>query len=52
MGDMDLDAGVPGPTESAVIGRSGIAKAMWLALTILVLSMIANLPRARMAGAR
>jgi sphingolipid delta-4 desaturase len=36
MGDMDLDAGVPGPTESAVIGRSGFAKAVWLAGTIVV----------------
>ncbi|HEY1912413.1 MAG TPA: fatty acid desaturase [Vicinamibacterales bacterium] len=36
MGDMDLDAGVPGPTESAVIGRSRFAKAVWLAGTIVV----------------
>jgi sphingolipid delta-4 desaturase len=31
MGDMDLDAGVPGPTESRVIGRSGTRKTIWLA---------------------
>jgi sphingolipid delta-4 desaturase len=31
MGDMDLDAGVPGPTESRVIGRSGSRKSIWLA---------------------
>jgi len=36
MGDMNLDAGVPGATESAVIGRSGTAKALWLAGTIVV----------------
>jgi sphingolipid delta-4 desaturase len=40
MGDMDLDAGVPGPTESAVIGRSGTAKAVWLALTFLVQGVV------------
>jgi sphingolipid delta-4 desaturase len=40
MGDMDLDAGVPGPTESAVIGRSGTAKAAWLALTFLVQGVV------------
>jgi sphingolipid delta-4 desaturase len=40
MGDMDLDAGVPGPTESAVIGRSGTAKALWLALTFLVQGVV------------
>jgi len=36
MGDMDLDAGVPGSTESAIVGRSGVAKAIWLAGTIFV----------------
>jgi sphingolipid 4-desaturase/C4-monooxygenase len=36
MGDMDMDAGVPGPTESAVIGRSGFLKGLWLAGTIVV----------------
>jgi sphingolipid delta-4 desaturase len=40
MGDMDLDAGVPGPTESALVGRSGVAKAIWLAGTIFVQGMI------------
>jgi len=36
MGDMDLDAGVPGATEAAVIGRSGAAKTVWLAATIFI----------------
>lgn len=36
MGDMDLDAGVPGRTESTVVGDSGTAKALWLAGTIFV----------------
>jgi sphingolipid 4-desaturase/C4-monooxygenase len=40
MGDMDLDAGVPGPRESAVIGRSGAMKATWLALTVLVQGIV------------
>jgi sphingolipid delta-4 desaturase len=40
MGDMDLDAGVPGRTESALIGRSGTAKAVWLAGTIFVQGIV------------
>ena len=36
MGDMDFDAGVPGPTESRIIGRSGFMKGLWLAGTFLV----------------
>ena len=40
MGDMDLDAGVPGPTESEIIGRSGTAKALWLAGTIFVQGIV------------
>jgi sphingolipid 4-desaturase/C4-monooxygenase len=30
MGDVDLDAGVPGRSESAIIGQSGVAKTIWL----------------------
>ncbi len=40
MGDMDLDAGVPGRTESAVIGRSSAAKTAWIAGYILVQGVI------------
>lgn len=36
MGELELDAGVPGPTESRLIGRSGIRKAIWVAATALV----------------
>ena len=40
MGDMDLDAGVPGTTESAVIGRSRVAKTVWLAGYIFVQGIV------------
>jgi sphingolipid delta-4 desaturase len=40
MGDMDFDAGVPGPIESRVIGRSGIRKGLWIAGTFLVQGVI------------
>jgi sphingolipid delta-4 desaturase len=40
MGDLELDAGVPGPTESRVVGRSGTAKALWVAGTILVQGLV------------
>lgn len=36
MGDMELDAGVPGPIESRVIGRSGLMKGLWIAGTFVV----------------
>src|ERR1700730_12975654 len=36
MGDLELDAGIPGPTESRVVGRSGLAKAAWVAGTIVI----------------
>src|SRR5262249_20155285 len=31
LGDMELDAGVPGPTESKVVGRSTAMKTLWIA---------------------
>jgi sphingolipid 4-desaturase/C4-monooxygenase len=40
MGDLELDAGIPGPTESRVIGRSGVAKAAWVAGTILIQGLV------------
>jgi sphingolipid delta-4 desaturase len=40
MGDVDLDAGVPGTTEASVVGRSGAAKAIWLAGTIFVQGIV------------
>ena len=36
MGDMDFDAGVPGPDESRMIGRSGVMKALWIGGTFIV----------------
>ena len=40
MGDMELDAGIPGPDESRVIGRSSVRKGLWLAGTFLVQGVI------------
>lgn len=40
MGDMEFDAGVPGPSESRVVGRSGIMKAIWIAGTFVVQGVI------------
>ena len=40
MGDLEFDAGIPGPTEARVIGRSGIAKATWVAGTIFVQGVV------------
>ena len=40
MGDMDLDAGVPGTTESRVIGGSRAAKTAWLAGYIFVQGVV------------
>lgn len=40
MGDLDFDAGVPGPVESRVIGQSGVKKGLWLACTFLVQGVI------------
>jgi sphingolipid delta-4 desaturase len=40
MGDMDLDAGVPGPTESRVVGRSGLMKTLWIAGYAIVQAVI------------
>jgi sphingolipid delta-4 desaturase len=40
MGDLEFDAGIPGPTEARVIGRSGVAKAAWIAGTIFVQGVV------------
>jgi sphingolipid delta-4 desaturase len=40
MGDLEFDAGIPGPTEARVIGRSGIAKATWIAGTIFIQGIV------------
>lgn len=36
MGELALDAGVPGPTEARLIGHSSLAKALWLGLNIFI----------------
>jgi sphingolipid delta-4 desaturase len=40
MGDLELDAGIPGPTEARVVGASGTAKAAWVAGTILIQGLV------------
>jgi sphingolipid delta-4 desaturase len=40
MGDLELDAGIPGPTEARTIGRSGIGKGLWIGLTFIVQGVI------------
>jgi sphingolipid delta-4 desaturase len=40
MGDIELDAGIPGPLESRIVGRSGGAKALWVAATILIQGIV------------
>jgi sphingolipid delta-4 desaturase len=40
MGDMDFDAGVPGPDESRIVGRSGAMKALWIGATFVVQGVI------------
>ncbi len=40
MGDLEFDAGIPGPTEARVIGRSGVMKAAWIAGTIFVQGIV------------
>jgi sphingolipid 4-desaturase/C4-monooxygenase len=40
MGDLEFDAGIPGPTEARVVGRSGFAKATWVAGTIFVQGIV------------
>jgi len=40
MGDLEFDAGIPGPTESRVVGRSSVTKAAWVAGTILIQGIV------------
>jgi sphingolipid delta-4 desaturase len=40
MGDIEFDAGMPGPTEARVIGRSGLAKAAWMTGMIVVQGIV------------
>jgi sphingolipid delta-4 desaturase len=40
MGDLELDAGIPGPTESKVVGRSRVAKIAWVSATIVIQGVV------------
>ncbi|HMB82168.1 MAG TPA: fatty acid desaturase, partial [Vicinamibacterales bacterium] len=40
IGELDFDAGVPGPTESRVVGRSAVAKAAWITGFALVMGIV------------
>jgi sphingolipid 4-desaturase/C4-monooxygenase len=40
MGDPELDAGVPGPLESRIVGRSSVMKALWIAGFVLVMGIV------------
>ena len=40
MGDPELDAGVPGPLESRIVGRSGVMKAIWIAGFVFIMGIV------------
>ena len=40
LGDMDLDAGVPGPTEARIVGRSSFAKSLWIAGFVFITGVV------------
>jgi sphingolipid 4-desaturase/C4-monooxygenase len=40
MGDIDLDAGVPGPLESRIVGRSSVMKTIWIAGFVLIMGIV------------
>lgn len=40
MGDPELDAGVPGPLESRIVGRSRVMKALWIAGFVLIMGIV------------
>ena len=40
LGELDLDAGIPGPTEARLVGRSAIAKALWLSGFIFITGVV------------
>ena len=49
IGELELDADLAGPTEAGLVGRSRIAKALWLAAFTLVLGTVRP---ARLTGVR
>jgi sphingolipid 4-desaturase/C4-monooxygenase len=40
MGDPELDAGVPGPLESRIVGRSSVMKALWIAGFVFIMGIV------------
>jgi len=40
IGELEFDAGVPGPTESHVVGRSAVLKTIWVAAFAIVMGVI------------
>jgi sphingolipid delta-4 desaturase len=40
MGDPELDAGVPGPLESRIVGRSGLMKTLWISSFVLIMGIV------------
>jgi sphingolipid 4-desaturase/C4-monooxygenase len=40
IGELEFDAGVPGPTEARVVGRSAVAKAAWMIGFALVMGIV------------
>jgi len=40
LGEMDFDTGVPGPTEARIVGRSRVAKSLWIAGYIFVTGIV------------
>src|SRR5207253_9275721 len=40
IGELEFDAGVPGPTESRVVGRSSVLKTIWVAAFAVVMGIV------------
>jgi sphingolipid delta-4 desaturase len=40
LGEMDLDTGIPGPTEARLVGRSSLLKSLWLAGYIFISGIV------------
>jgi sphingolipid delta-4 desaturase len=40
LGEMDLDAGVPGPVESRIVGRSGVLKTLWISFFVFIMGIV------------
>jgi sphingolipid delta-4 desaturase len=40
LGELELDAGIPGPLESRLVGRSGLMKAFWISSFVVVMGIV------------